>query len=170
MKLTSNTETINEQSLARQSIFNRLGRLLTGLIQKAPWRNIIIHIVCALFIILFIYTGVNKLLDYNNFKLQMGRSPFIGNMNGFIAATLPAGEILLSFALAFKRTRQLGLYLSFLLMALFTGYIWLMLNYAPDLPCTCGGILAEMDWYDHLYFNAAFTGLSLLGLILNARK
>jgi len=129
----------------------------------------LVEIICALLIILFLYTGVNKLWEYGNFKLQLGRSPFIQNLNGFIAATLPAGEILLSFLLVIPFTRLVGLYLSYILMGLFTGYIWLMLNYASDLPCSCGGILAELSWQDHFYFNAGFTVLSAIGIILQSK-
>ncbi|NML21080.1 hypothetical protein HHL16_09360 [Pseudoflavitalea sp. G-6-1-2] len=132
-------------------------------------KETITEAICALLIILFLYTGVNKMWDYNEFKTQMGRSPFIGELNGFIAAALPAGEMLLSLLLVIKKTRYIGLYLSFLLMGMFTGYIWLMLTYAPDLPCSCGGILAAMDWKDHLYFNAGFTVLAAIGMLLQGR-
>jgi hypothetical protein len=144
------------------NIFIRTGRFLTR-------RATIVEIISALLIILFIYTGLNKMMDYEKFRFEMGRSPFIQNMSGFIAATLPAGEILLALALIIKRTRLLGLYLSFFLMALFTGYIWLMLNYAYDLPCSCGGVLSAMTWHDHLIFNGVFTGLAMIGVILQSK-
>ncbi|MRG49028.1 hypothetical protein GFS24_28220 [Chitinophaga sp. SYP-B3965] len=128
--------------------------------------KIIIELIVALLIVLWIYTGLNKMLDYATFKTQLGRSPFIQPLAGFIAITLPTGELLLSGLLIFKKTRKLALYLSFGLMLLFTGYIWIMLNYAYDLPCSCGGVLAKLSWNDHLIFNSGFTILSLLGIIL----
>jgi len=132
-------------------------------------RKIILEVIISLLIILFIYTGLNKMLDYSNFKFQLGRSPFIQPLAGFIAATLPAGEILVALLLVFKRSRMLALYLSFTLMALFTGYIWLMLHYAYDLPCSCGGVLAVLTWKDHLIFNSAFTILALIGIALQSK-
>ncbi|MET7000176.1 MauE/DoxX family redox-associated membrane protein [Chitinophaga defluvii] len=134
------------------------------------FRKISLEIIVALLIILFIYTGLNKMLDYTNFKFQLGRSPFIQSMSGFIAATLPAGEILVATLLVFKPTRMLGLYASFILMALFTGYIWLMLHYAYDLPCSCGGVLAVLSWKDHLIFNGVFTIISLIGILLQGKN
>lgn len=132
--------------------------------------NIIIEIIVSLLIILFIYTGINKIMDYSNFKFQLGRSPFIQPMANVIAMILPAGELLLAVFLVFKQTRLLGLYLSFTLMALFTGYIWIMLLYAYDLPCSCGGVLASLTWENHLIFNSVFTVLALIGIILESKK
>jgi hypothetical protein len=140
----------------------RMGRFLA---KKAT----IVEIICALHIILFIYTGINKIMDHEKFKLEMGRSPFIQNIASFIAVAIPAGELLIALALIIKPTRLLGLYLSFFLMALFTGYIWLMLTYAYDLPCSCGGVLAKMSWNDHLYFNAGFTVLAMIAAIFQSK-
>ena len=86
----------------------------------------------------------------------------------FIAATLPAGELLVAASLLFKRTRLTGLYASFFLMALFTGYIFMMLHFSYDLPCSCGGVLAKMSWQDHLLFNSAFTLLAGIAVILES--
>jgi hypothetical protein len=133
-------------------------------------RTTIIEIIASLLILLFIYTGLNKLIDYSNFRFQIGRSPFIQELKDWLAIPLPVCEILLALALVFKKTREFGLYMSFLMMFIFTGYIWLMLNYAPDLPCSCGGILQAMSWNDHLIFNASFTLLTLLAIILEFRS
>lgn len=131
--------------------------------------NITVQIIAALLLILFVYTGMNKLIDHTQFRTQLGRSPFLENMADFISYILPVGEILLAFALVIKRTRLLGLFISFFLMALFTGYIWLMLKYAYDLPCSCGGILASMSWQTHLIFNAIFTVLAAIGVFLESK-
>lgn len=131
--------------------------------------NTYVEIICALIIILFIYTGLHKIMDYSDFKLEMQRSPFIQNFSSLIAVLLPPGELVLSFLLIIRRTRLLGLYFSLALMALFTGYIWLMLNYAYDLPCSCGGIISKMSWSDHLIFNSCFTGLAMAGVIMQSK-
>jgi TRAP-type C4-dicarboxylate transport system permease small subunit len=131
--------------------------------------HIVVQVICALLIALFIYTGINKLSDYSNFKIELGRSPFIQSLNGFIASTLPAGELLIACLLLIKRTRLPGLYLSYILLALFTGYIALMLRYAYDLPCSCGGIMASLSWNGHLLVNALFTGLTITGILLESK-
>jgi methylamine utilization protein MauE len=131
-------------------------------------KKIAIEIISSLLIILFIYTGLNKMMDYSSFKFTLGRSPFIQHLNGPIAVLLPAGELLTALVLVIKRTRLIGLYASYFLMVLFTGYIWIMLHYAYDLPCSCGGVLAQLSWKDHLIFNMAFTLLALVGVLLQS--
>jgi hypothetical protein len=140
--------------------------IVNGLTKKSTY----VEIICALFVILFIYTGLNKLMDYETFKFQLGRSPFLQNFDAIIATTLPTGELLLALILVVRRTRLLGLYLSFTLMTLFTGYIWIMINESYYLPCSCGGILASMSWNDHLLFNAIFSGLAMVAIILLNQK
>lgn len=163
---------VTRSSLPRRNIIIKLGHFFerTGsrFFKLFYRKNTYVEIICALLIILFIYTGMNKMMDIDKFKAEIGRSPFIENFADFIAYTLPAGEILLSLLLVIKHTRLLALYLSFTLMALFTGYIWLMLKYAWDLPCSCGGIISELSWNQHLIFNAAFSILTLLAILLQS--
>jgi hypothetical protein len=160
------TQATFPQSISKKTFLSRTGSLFIRMGRGLTKRTAIVEIISALLIILFIYTGINKIMDFTKFKYEMGRSPFIQNMAGFIAYTLPPGELLIALALILKRTRLLGLYLSLFIMALFTGYIWLMLNYAYDLPCSCGGIISKLSWDDHLKFNAVFTGLAMIGIIL----
>jgi hypothetical protein len=154
------------EHISKRSFLSRTGSLFVKMGRGLTKRTTIVEIICSLLIILFIYTGLNKMLDYAKFKAEMGRSPFIESISSVIAVTLPIGELLMAFLLIIKRTRLLGLYLSLFTMFLFTGYVWLMLNYAYDLPCSCGGILAELSWQDHLKFNASFTLLAIVGIYI----
>jgi uncharacterized membrane protein YphA (DoxX/SURF4 family) len=132
-------------------------------------RIIIQEIICSLLVILFVYTGSSKLLDYEKFRFELGRSPFLQGLAPFIAWALPIGELIIALLIIIKRTRLLGTSMSFFLMALFTGYIWMMLHDAHDLPCSCGGVLATMSWNDHLVFNAVFTVLALVAMLIQGR-
>ena len=132
-------------------------------------KTTIVEIISALFVILFIYTGLNKLLDYDTFRFQMGRSPYLQNKSGMVAATLPGGELLVALALIVPRTRLAGLYASFFLMSLFTGYVAIMLSFSYYLPCSCGGILQALSWRQHLVFNSLFTILSVIGVLLQSQ-
>jgi hypothetical protein len=38
-------------------------------------------------------------------------------------------------------------------MCIFTVYIGCMLLFAPDLPCSCGGIIRQLSWKQHLLLN-----------------
>lgn len=108
-------------------------------------RKITIEIIVLLFIILWVYTGLSKLLDYEVTKFQLGRSPYVEHMAGFVALAVPLSELLIAAALLIPRFRLAGLYASFGLMLLFTGYIYVMLNYSYYIPCSCGGVLSGMD-------------------------
>lgn len=131
-------------------------------------RKFILEIICNLLILLFIYASISKLLDYEEFKIQLGKSPFINEFAEITAWALPIGEILIGLALAFSRTRLIGLYASLFLMTMFSAYIYAMLHYSYYIPCSCGGILSKMGWTTHLWFNIGFTLLSIIGILFQA--
>jgi hypothetical protein len=133
-------------------------------------RRIVLEIICCLNILLFIYAATSKLIDYEEFKIQLGKSPFINELAGVTAWALPAGEILVALALAFHRTRLFGLYASLFLMTMFSAYIYAMLHYSYYVPCSCGGILQKMDWNTHLWFNLAFVAICILGILLHPSR
>jgi uncharacterized membrane protein YphA (DoxX/SURF4 family) len=131
-------------------------------------RKIFLEIISNLIILLFVYAATSKLIDYEEFKIQLGKSPFINEFAGVTAWALPIGEILVGLALAFYRTRLLGLYASLFLMTMFSAYIYAMLHYSYYIPCSCGGILSKMGWTTHLWFNIGFVILSIIGILLQA--
>jgi hypothetical protein len=132
-------------------------------------KNLFIEIITSLLVFLFIYAALSKLLEFDKFKYQLSQSPFIAGSSRFIVWVIPFGEILISILLISKRTRFAGLYLSFFLMLLFTGYLFIMLKYSSYLPCSCGGVLSNMSWKQHFVFNLIFTGLSLSGIMMQDR-
>lgn len=133
-------------------------------------KKLVVEIITVLLIALWIYAGLNKLLDYGTFRFQLARSPFIQSQAGLLAWLLPIGEICIAIILVPKRTKMLGLYLSFFLMVLFTGYIYAMLHYSYYIPCSCGGVLSQLDWNSHLLFNIIFTALALLAILIQSKK
>lgn len=124
------------------------------------------EIIAIALICLFVYTGLSKLINFSTFNFQLGQSPYVNHIANFVSWSIPTAELITTLLLVFKRTRLVGFYLSFALMFLFTGYIYLMLHYSYFLPCSCGGILASMSWKQHLYFDAFFTFLSLFGILV----
>jgi putative oxidoreductase len=132
--------------------------------------NRLTEIIAALFILLFVYTAASKLLGFSVFRFVLSRSPLIGNMAPAIAWVLPFLELFVSLLLFFPRTRRRGLWASFILMVLFTGYLAYMIAFAPHLPCSCGGVIRHMTWTQHLFFNVFFTLLAATGLWWDRRK
>ena len=87
-----------------------------------------------------------------------------------MAWAVPLTELAVAGLLFFVSTRGLGLKASFVLMILFTLYIGYMLVFTPHLPCSCGGVIKQLSWKEHLVFNIALTGLAALGIVLVKKR
>lgn len=133
---------------------------------KTKTKDILIEIISLLFILLFVYAAVSKLLEYEQFRMQIGQSPILGAYAGLLAWGVPGVEILISFLLVFPKTRLWGLYASTGLMSLFTLYIGAILYFSENIPCSCGGVLDQLGWEEHLIFNIIFLLLGLSGILL----
>jgi uncharacterized membrane protein YphA (DoxX/SURF4 family) len=133
-------------------------------------KEVIVEIVCFLFILLFVYAALTKLLDYEKFQVQIGQSPLLSSLSGFIAWFIPSVEIVVSIMLALPRFRAIGLYMAFTLMVLFTGYIIAILNFNGHVPCSCGGVLEKMGWTEHLIFNIVFVLFAAVGILLHSKE
>ncbi|MCD0474048.1 hypothetical protein LPB87_06530 [Flavobacterium sp. EDS] len=130
-------------------------------------RKVFLEIVCLLYVFLLVYAAMNKGLDFENFKVELGQSPLLSAFAGWISWAVLIVEFLIAILLLFSKTRIKALYAGFCLMSMFTAYIFIMLNYSSFLPCSCGGILEKMSWQEHLLFNLAFVVLAGLALWLN---
>lgn len=123
-----------------------------------------------LLILLFAYAALTKLFQFSKFKTQLAWSPLVHAHPALVAVLIPAAELLAVLLLALQSTRRTGFLLSLFLMASFTFYIIYMLAYADHLPCSCGGVLQQMTWKQHLLFNIFFTGLALAGILTNPKN
>lgn len=126
----------------------------------------VIEIISFLFILLFVYAAMNKLLDIEKFRVQIGQSPLLTSAAPFVAWLIPVFEIVISLMLAIPKFRLLGLYSSFSLMVMFTAYIVVILNFSDHIPCSCGGLLERLGWTEHLVFNIMFVLLAAAGVLL----
>jgi uncharacterized membrane protein YphA (DoxX/SURF4 family) len=127
-------------------------------------RHIIPEIASSVLVLLFAYTGLSKLFDYGSFKAQLSISPYLHFISTMLAWLLPALELIISLLLTISTTRLSGLYCSFILLMLFTVYIMLLLLSGKHLTCTCGGIIKELSWKQHLVFNLFFVTVALTGI------
>jgi hypothetical protein len=129
-------------------------------------RFLVVEIISSLFILLFVYAALTKLLDYENFKVQLANSPILTKISGFTAVFIPSAEILTAVFLAKSRFREVALYSSLALMTVFTAYIIAILQFSYTIPCSCGGVLSRLSWEDHLVFNTGFLVLAAAGILL----
>lgn len=134
--------------------------------------QILLDVLAFMFIFLFMYAAVSKLIDIQKFRVQISQSPMLTNVSGFVSVVVPFVEVGISLLMIFARTRLLGFVGFFALMVMFTTYIYIIMNYSEHVPCSCGGILQNMGWKDHLIFNAAFVALGGLaaGLQYNINR
>jgi hypothetical protein len=124
---------------------------------------------CILFILLFVYAALSKVLDYETFSLQLAQSPLLSAYAEIIALSVPGLEVIIAFFLLLPRFRILGLYAAFTLMVMFTAYIYIILNFSDFVPCSCGGVLEDLSWTQHLVFNLAFIGLAGVAIFFSAQ-
>lgn len=132
-------------------------------------RTTIIEIITVLNIILFLYTGIAKIMDYSVFKEQLVDSPILSWAATPVAILLPVVEFLLVVLLVIPKWRLKGLYSSFILMTAFTAYIIAMYIVAPEMPCSCGGIIELLSWQGHLVFNGVFVLLNAIAAYLQKK-
>lgn len=129
-----------------------------------------LEFICLLYILLFVYAAVSKLLDFEQFILQLGQSPLLSSFAGWVSVGVPTVELFISLLFIFPKFRLAGLFASFSLMVMFTTYIIIILYFSDFIPCSCGGILEKMSWAQHLIFNVGFIVLAIVGLILSRQS
>lgn len=133
---------------------------------NATFRTILLESICLLYVVLFVYAAISKLLEFENFQAQLGQSPLLSAYTGFVSYSVIGVELVIALLICFPKTRYIGLLSALGLMVLFTAYIVIILNYSYFVPCSCGGILESLGWKEHLIFNIGFVVLALIGLFI----
>lgn len=131
------------------------------------YRKVTVVVICWIFFILFVYTGVLKYIDFKITEYDVHRYPLLYRYSTEMAYYFPAVEILVAFLVVIDQTRTVGLWVSTVLMGLLTWYVSVVLSADKGLPCSCGGLIRELNWHQHLYFNIILTIISLIGAVLN---
>lgn len=132
-------------------------------------RRIFLEAFSSLLVLLFVYAAISKLLDYQRFAIQIGQSPLLNGLSGFIGPFVIAIELVIAIGLSMMRFRLLSFYAAFSLMVMFTTYIIAVMKLSPYVPCSCGGILEKMDWNDHLIFNVSVSVVCGIAIVLQSR-
>lgn len=137
---------------------------------KATISRITVEVIVFLFIVLFLYASVTKLLTYEGFVYQLSRSPLIGRAAIVVGWLVPLVELVIVGMLMIPKYGRLGLYCSFSLMVLFTLYIIVIFAFSTEIPCSCGGVLNSLGWGEHLLFNAVFVAFGGIGIVLDRQR
>lgn len=131
-----------------------------------PIKPIVVSVVSYFTAVLFIYAATSKLLDFENFQVQLAQSPLLSAFAGWLPVFVPVAEYVLALGLLVPRFRFIALLASLHLMTLFSVYIYIILHYSAFVPCSCGGVLEKMSWNQHLVFNVLVSGLLLYSLLV----
>lgn len=132
--------------------------------------QIIVNIISFLFMVLWIYAATSKLLIYEEFQIQLSKSPFVSKYSPQLVWIIPLTEYILAGLFLFSKNLITALYSSFSFMVLFTLYIVAILNFGNSIPCSCGGIIAQLSWKEHILFNVTFILLAFIGIVFLKRK
>lgn len=133
-------------------------------------KSLAVSFISYFFILLFVYAAVSKMRGFADFQIELAQSPVLSAYAGPISVGVLILEVATALLLVFDKTRRIGLYASFGLMTAFTVYIYLILNFADDIPCSCGGILEKMNWEQHMMFNIVCVFLALTGIVFTGKE
>jgi uncharacterized membrane protein YphA (DoxX/SURF4 family) len=129
-------------------------------------KGTITEAITILNIIIFLYSGVGKIMDFDIFREQLAISPITESVAKPIALLLPLSEFAIVLMLIVPRWRLKGLYVIITLMTIFTAYIIALFSISTEMPCSCGGLIELLSWKQHLLFNTALMLLDIWAIIL----
>ena len=127
-------------------------------------KRVSIELISLLYVLLFVYAAISKLLDFENFSVQLGQSPLLSAFADWVSFLVPIVELVICVFIIIPKFRGIGLLASYGLMVMFTVYIFIVLHYTAFVPCSCGGVLEKLNWTQHLIFNTVFVILAILAL------
>ncbi|RAJ06690.1 hypothetical protein LX64_01817 [Chitinophaga skermanii] len=132
-------------------------------------KQLFVEIVIALLVLLFVYTGSDKLLNRAIFSAQLAQSPWdlLKHNRELFSWIVPILELVVALLILLKKTKTIGLLMAGIAMLSFTLYVGIMLGTHQHLPCSCGGIIRYLSWSQHLIFNSIFTILSFVVFYLS---
>jgi hypothetical protein len=126
----------------------------------------VIKIICVLLVFLFVYAAVSKLANWTTFVSDMNNQPFPSFLKPILVWAVPLTELTIVGLLIFDTTRLAGLYSSLVLMIAFSFYTAVvLLHFFTYVPCSCGGIIKNLSWGQHLVFNLFFVFIEFSAIL-----
>jgi len=155
-------------------LWDNLNLLMTLLKQKKnclkTFEKIALELIAALLITLFVYTGVDKLSNLVKFQWSIKAATDYSWIAQVASRSIPILELGTALLLAVPKTRRLGVWMSMILLVIFTLYIGWVLTFAYKIPCHCGGVIKYMTWRQHLVFNLTLFSLTLIAIRLHGKQ
>jgi hypothetical protein len=128
--------------------------------------------ITILFILLFLYTGISKILNYEQYASEIQQSPLLKIIPIWAVWIIPVIELIVAIMLLTREWRLKGFYICCLLMVLFTFYVIGVNQFSYYIPCSCGGLIDSLPGNIHILLNGLLVVLAMLGIYLekNVRK
>ena len=134
-------------------------------------RKLIVEVIAFLLMLLYLFASVSKWLTFRTFTNDINNQPFPNGLTPWIIYSVPPLQVAIVFALMFERTRTLGFYASLILMSVYSVYTAaVLLKFFDYVPCSCGGIIRNLTWSQHLFLNLFFVALSIAGIVLRRNR
>ncbi len=129
------------------------------------------RIFASVLVCVFGYTGLEKLLRYNESRRAFLNQPMPNWLEEYLAFLIPGIELLIATLLLFSVTRWWGYLGSILLLTVFITYVGLIwVGAFPRVPCNCAGIIESLGWAEHFILNLGLIGISVVGLRLEVGR
>jgi len=129
------------------------------------------RIFSTLLILLWTYTGLDKLIRFESSRKAFHNQTFPAELAEVLAYAVPITELLIASLLLFAVTRWWGYLGSILLLTVFTTYVGLIwVGAFPRVPCNCAGILESLGWAEHFVLNVVGIGMGVWGLRITNLK
>lgn len=121
--------------------------------------------ISLFFVLLWSYAAISKIIVFRNFRSQLGQSPGLEAYAGLVASGLIFLQLLAIGMICYRSYRLLGLWMTFGIVTVFTGYNGFILMDSNNLPCTCIGLFEKMTWKGNLNLNMGLMITALVGII-----
>lgn len=125
------------------------------------------QLLSAGLIILWLYAAISKLSHYEHSRMQMMKQMFPQKIAEILTWLVPLMELTIASLLIYNPTRKLGQKATLLLLLTFSTYIAITkTGLFGKVPCSCGSISSQMNYWQHLGFNLLSAAIALLCITL----
>ncbi|PWV56873.1 MauE/DoxX family redox-associated membrane protein [Chitinophaga sp. S165] len=118
------------------------------------WKKSAPYITSVMLVLLFTYTGLDKLSDMTIFEYGLKAQVFHSAMIPALKWGIPLVELLIVILLLIPRLNAAGIVAGTFLMLSFTVYIVLVMSAVfSKVPCACAGVFKTITWQQQLALN-----------------
>lgn len=126
------------------------------------------QVIVSMLTLLWIYAAISKLGNLHETILQMQKQPLPMWSATVLAIGIPIVELGIAGLLNVRKTRRWALLGSTGLLCLFSLYLLYVLQLDKShIPCSCGGVLQQLGWEQHLWFNLFWLAVCMVGIRLH---